>query len=127
MIYNRKIWVPGSIALVSSILVAAFLLVRALLNNSLDRADYLELTMLYRRWVEAGRPTGGEAGEFMRGRRNDVIMTNRMILVDGSNYVSQFAITAPHSRQNEVLFVSTNGVMIWLGGAKSGAIVTWPP
>ena len=83
-------------------------------NHSLDRADGFELTQRLKRWVESGKPEEKRLYEFMQGRRADIVATNRVFSIGGTNFVTQFAVTKPKSGRTGILFVTTNEVLIWL-------------
>lgn len=101
------------VALLVAALVALIWL-RVTVNRSLDRADAFEITQRLKRWVEAGEPQGDKLAEFMQGRRSDVVVSNRVFSIDGTNFTTQFAVTKPKSGRAGTLFVTTNEVLIWL-------------
>lgn len=85
------------------------------IQNSLHRADCIELTEHFRRWNEAGSPRGAEQlANFLRGRRSDLVVSNRTFSISGTNYITQFAVTNLHSNREGSLFITTNGVLVWL-------------
>ena len=90
---------------------------RKLEERSLAKADQLELGATYDRWAEAGRPQGERLAEFMRGRRTDLVVSNRSMTINSSNYWTQFALTESKSGWAGTLFVATNRVLIWLDSA----------
>ena len=105
------------------ILLGGFFVSKYILLNNLHRADCYEISEHFRRWLEAGSPTGVQLDEFMKGRRRDLIASNHVFSIANSNYTTQFAVTAPHSQRPGLLFITTNGVLIWLsesGRAKVG-------
>ena len=65
---------------------------RKLEERSLAQADHLELGATYDRWVEVGRPQGDSLTEFMNGRRSDLVVSNRSMTINGSNYFVAFQI-----------------------------------
>lgn len=84
------------------------------ITRSLHRADIFELTGILRAWVKAGQPEGEALMEFLRGCREDIIVSNRLFTIEGINHVTQFAVTRPKSRRSGTLFITTNEVLIWL-------------
>jgi hypothetical protein len=102
------------VALVLCAALVGFVWLRINVRHSLDRADGFELTQRLKRWVEAGKPEGEKLAEFMQGRRADVVATNRVFSIGGTNFVTQFAATKPKSGRAGTLFVTTNEVLIWL-------------
>ncbi|SRR6266496_332263 len=97
---------------------------RKLEERSLAQADQLELRATYDRWMEAGRPQGDKLSEFMHGRRADLVVSNRSLTVNGTNYVTQFALTQSKSGWAGTLFVTTNRVLIWLDSADRPKLVS---
>ena len=90
-----------------------FFWLRVTFRHSLDRADGFELTQNLKRWGEAGRPEGKKLTEFMQGRRPDIVFSNQLLAIGGTNFVTQFALTKPKSGRAGTLFVTTNEVLIW--------------
>lgn len=105
--------------------VGCYVWARIYITRSLHRADVIELTQTLKRWVEAGQPEGETLTEFMRGRRQDLVVSNRSFTIGGTNYGTQFAVTKPKSQRPGTLFVTTNGVLIWL--APTGQPELIPP
>ena len=50
----------------------------------------------------------------MQGRRSDMVVSNRLFAIDGANHATFLAITRPSSGRIGTLFVTSNGVLIWL-------------
>ncbi len=93
--------------------VVAYLILSFFVTRSLHRADCAEISSYYKGWIQAGKPGGEELIKFMQGRRRDLIVTNRIFLIQGTNYFSQFAVTEPKSLRDGTLFITTNGILIW--------------
>lgn len=104
--------------------VGYYLWARIYVTRSLHRADGIELTQTLKRWVEAGRPEGETLTEFMRGRRQDLVVSNRSFTIGGTNYGTQFAVTKPKSQRPGTLFVTTNEVLIWLAPTGQAELAT---
>jgi len=96
---------------------------RVLEERSLAKADQLELGATYDRWVEAGRPEGERLAEFMKGRNQYLVVTNRSFIIGGTNFATQFAFTQSKSGWAGTLFVTTNRVLIWLDSSGSPELV----
>jgi hypothetical protein len=94
----------------------AFLLAAAIWrkveDETLVKADEIELGATYDRWVEAGRPEGERLAEFMKGRRSDLIIVSRSFIIEGTNFGTQFGLMQPKSRRIGTLYVTTNRVFI---------------
>ena len=121
------LWIiaPGLIAVV--LLVLLFVMFRTAKNHSLDRFDGFGLTQIRQRWVEAGKPEGDKLTEFMQGRHADLVVSNRVFGIGGTNYVTQFAVTKPKSQRAATLFVTTNEVLIWLDSSGNVEIFSMNP
>lgn len=115
---SRGGWLWSFAGLAGLLIVCAalgyYVWARINVTRSLHRADIFELTQTFKRWVEAGRPEGDALTEFMRGRRQDLVVSNRSFTIEGTNYLAQFAVTQPKSQRPGTLFVTTNEVLIWL-------------
>lgn len=96
---------------------------RVLEERSLARADQLELGATFDRWVEAGRPDGEKLAEFMKGRNQHLIVTNRSFTIGGTNFTTQFALKQNRSGWAGTLFVTTNRAMIWLDASGQPRLV----
>src|SRR5438445_10649611 len=77
--------------------LVGFFWLRLSFRQSLDRADGFELTQRLKRWVEAGKPEGEKLTEFMQGRRPDIVVSNKLFAIGGTNFVTQSALTKPKS------------------------------
>ena len=115
-------WVMLIVGGIFVAVIGGFLYLRISINHSLHRADCITLTETVRRWKEAGSPTGAKMGEFMQGRRPDMFSSNRLVSIAGTNYTTLLAITKPSSHRPGTLFVTTNGVLIWLGSSGNPQI-----
>ena len=104
-------------------LFAGFRYLRSGVREGLQRADCIELTEALRRWAEAGSPQGQHLREFMAGRRPDLIFSNRSFTIQGTNFVSQFAVTKPKSKREGTLFITTNELLIWLNESGHAEVV----
>jgi hypothetical protein len=114
------------VAFVLCALVGALLYLRQLVIQSVFRAEAIQLPLLLDRWIEAGRPEGDELKEFMRGRREDIVVTNRLVNVGGSNYSTRFSLTNPNSNAGVSEFlITTNGILIMIN--KNGRAQEAPP
>jgi hypothetical protein len=111
------------VALGLCILLGGFLILKYILVNSLHRADCTEIFGDFRHWVEAGSPSGEQLDAFMKGRRRDRIASNHVFSIENSNYTTQFVMTDLHSQRPGVLFVATNGVLIWLSESGRAKVV----
>jgi hypothetical protein len=96
-------------------------------RNGLIYADRAVLRATFDRWFEAGQPTGDALCRFMEGRRPDLVMTNRVFVIGGTNYMTQFALTNSMAGLKGTLFISTNRVLIWLDSAERKAQIVNPP
>src|SRR5687767_5837468 len=85
--------------------ISGFLFLRVATYKSLDRADSSELTEAVERWFESNRPEGTALNTFMSGRRPDLVFTNRLVTINGTNYTTIFALTRSRSGRAGVLFV----------------------
>src|SRR5688572_29019055 len=94
------------VVLILSVAVGGFFAFRLAMRNSLERAACIELRESVNRWMDAKAPTGDDLREFMRGRRADLVFTNRSVTVDGSDYLTQFALTRLKSGRDGVLYVT---------------------
>ena len=115
------------VALVLCAVLVGFVWLRVKVRQSLDRADGFELTQQLKRWVEAGSPQGDKLTEFMQGRRSDVVLTNRLFNIGGTNYATHFAVTKPKSGSAGTLFVTSNEVLIWLDSSGRTEIFSIGP
>jgi hypothetical protein len=115
------------VAVVLCAALVGFVWLRVNVRHSLDRADGFELTQLLKRWAEAGKPQGDKLAEFMQGGRPDVVATNRVLTIGGTNFATQFAVTKPKSGRAETLFVTTNEVLIWLDSSGRTEIFSIGP
>lgn len=104
------------VALSACVLVGALFAFSSIIENSLHNADRVELTEHFRRWVEAGSPQGEDLINFLRGRRRDLVVSNCLFAINGTNYFTQFAVTDLHSHRAGLLFVTTNGLLIFMDG-----------
>lgn len=93
------------------------------ITQSLHRADIVELTQTLKRWIEAGRPEGKALSDFMHGRRPDLVVSNRLVTIEGTNFATQFALTTPKSQRPGTLFVTTNEVLIWVRSTGEAELV----
>lgn len=74
------------------------------------RISRIELINVFRVWTGDGRPEGNLLLEFMRNFPPDrVTLSNRSIVVGGSNFVTIFATSR---LQSGTLFITTNGVLL---------------
>ena len=106
-----------------SLLTGSLIILKSISARSLHRADCIELRSVLQRWHEAKKPEGRELDEFMRGRRTDLVASNRVFHIGAADYVTRFALTQPRSGRG-ILFVTTNGVFLWM--EPSGHVkVTW--
>lgn len=117
----------GLLAVALCTAVVGFFWIRFNVNHSLNRADGFELTQSLKRWIEAGKPEGEKLTEFMRGRRADLVVSNRVFGIGGTNYVTQFAVTKPKSQKAATIFVTTNEVLIWLDSSDNVEIFSMNP
>jgi len=117
----------GLLAVALCVAVVGFFWIRFNVNYSLDRADGFELTQSLKRWIEAGRPEGEKLTEFMQGRRADIVVSNRVFGIGGTNYVTQFAVTKPKSHKAATIFVTTNEVLTWLDSSGNVKIFSMNP
>jgi hypothetical protein len=106
-------WVSSVIIFLACAVVAYYVWAKIYITKSLQRADEVELTQTLRRWMEEGRPEGEALTEFMQGRRQDLVVSNRTFTVRGTNYKTQFAVTTPKSQRLGTLFITTNEALIW--------------
>lgn len=115
---SRAGWLWSFLGLAGVLIVCAaigyYVWARIFVTRSLHQADIIELTQTLKRWVEAGRPEGEALTEFMRGRRRDLVVSNRSFTIGGTNYLTLLAVTQPKSQRPGTLFVTTNEVLIWL-------------
>jgi hypothetical protein len=115
---SRGGWLWSFLGVAGMLIVCAaigyYVWARIYVTRSLHRSDIIELTQTFKRWVEAGQPEGATLTEFMRGRRQDLVVSNRSFTIEGTNYLTQFAVTQPKSQRPGTLFVTTNEVLIWL-------------
>jgi hypothetical protein len=93
-------------------------------RRALVYADRVVLSASYQRWVEAGRPAAGALQEFMKGRRVDLVVSNLLLTANGMNYMTQFALTNSMAGSEGTLFVTTNGVLIWMNSTRRASIVS---
>lgn len=115
-------WVILIAVTVVTLVIGGFFYLKLSVNHSLHRADCVTLTETVRRWKEAGSPTGEKLAEFMQGRRSDIIATNRLFAIRGTNYTTLLAVTKPSSGRTGTLFVTANGILIWLDGSGTPRI-----
>ncbi len=106
--------------------VGYYVWARIVVTKSVVRADAIELSQTFKRWVEAGRPEGEKLTKFMEGRREDLIVTNRSLTVGETSFTSQFALTNLHLRQG-VLFIGTNGTLVWQPPSGQAQVVSVGP
>src|SRR5438876_9015477 len=83
------------LALLICVAIVGFFWLRFQIRHSLQRADCVELRETLKRWTEAGRPQGERLIDFMRGRRPDLVVSNRLFAIGETNYATQFALTRP--------------------------------
>src|ERR1700722_6268767 len=102
------------VALVAVLLFLAGKVWRGLEDRSLAVADQLGLGGACDRGLEAGRPLGENLLGFMHGRRSDFVVSNRVLTIAGTKFLTQFALTQSMSGLAGTLFVTTNRVLIWL-------------
>jgi hypothetical protein len=84
----------------------------------------LELRLLLRRWREVGCPEGEKLIEFMRGRRSDLVRSNAVIALDGTDLTTVFAkleIGVPG-----VMFITTNDVVILIEKRSAPRVILRP-
>ncbi len=116
-------WLLGSFCLIGSVIMAFYLTMGFFMKQSLDRADCITLTESVRRWKEAGSLTGAKMAEFMQDRRSDMTATHRLFAIKGANYTTLLAVTRPSSGRTGTLFVTANGILIWLDASGIPRIV----
>src|SRR6266850_1071296 len=114
------VWI--AVALVVCVALGYYAWARIFVTRSLERADGIELTQTLKRWVEVGCPEGASLIEFVRGRRPDLVVSNRLFAIGQTNLVTQFALTNPYGRVG-TLFVATNEVLIWLDSSGETKLV----
>ena len=83
-------------------------------QRSLRRATALELKLLLQRWVESGSPSGGEVVKFLHGRNPDLVASNIVITINGTNFHTVFALKRPKSREKATCFITARGTCIWV-------------
>jgi len=115
------IWI--AVALIFCLAVGYYAWARIFVTRRLEHADGVELTQTLKRWVEAGRPEGQTLTEFMRGRRPDLVVSNRLFVIGQTNLVTQFALTNPYGRTG-TLFVTSNEVLIWMDPSGKTELVS---
>jgi hypothetical protein len=124
---SRGEWLWSFAGLAGLLIVCAaigyYVWARIYITQSLQRADIIELTQTLKRWIEAGQPKGEALTGFMQGRRQDLVVSNRLFTIDGTNYTAQFAVTNPKSQRPGTLFVTTNENLIWLTPAGQPELV----
>jgi hypothetical protein len=96
---------------------------RKQLERSLAGADRSELRSNYDRWVEGGRVEGDMLAKFLQGRRADLVVTNQVFNIRDSNYVTQFALLKSKSGVAGTLFVTTNGILLWLDSSGAAMLI----
>jgi hypothetical protein len=107
--------------------IGAFFWLRMGVWRGLDRADAFELTQHLNRWIEAKRPEGEKLVEFMKGRRQDLVVTNRAFVIGGTNLVTQFAVTKLKSGRPGAFFVTTNEVLIRVDSSDRAELFSLMP
>jgi hypothetical protein len=88
------------------------LMLRSSKESSYDRYNGYMLASLYERWIEAGKPEGQLLAEFMQKQPSETAVSNRVFLIGGTNFVTQFALTKPKGTRSRVLFVTQDGALI---------------
>lgn len=107
-------WFSWIAVTVIGLVIGGFVFLKLSVRRSLHRADCITLTETVRRWKEAGGPSGEKLVEFMQGRRSDMAVSNRLFTINRTNYATLLALTRPSSKRIGTLFVTTNGILIWL-------------
>ena len=83
------------------------------LNHSFTVVGDTLLRGVTRAWNEAGQPEGEALRRFMADRPYAVV-SNRVFVIEGTNYTTQFATT--HIGRRGTLFITTNStVILWEG------------
>jgi hypothetical protein len=110
--HSNILW--PSIAFVLCVLLGGgFLLLRRLVSNSVYHAEAIQLPQFLDRWVEVGRPEGEALNQFMKGRRTDLVATNRVVRVGETDYATQFSLSTPNSHTGvETFLITTNRLLI---------------
>src|SRR5687767_9529327 len=88
--------------------------VRVSIHESLIRANASELWNAYRMWVEAGRPSGPALTAFAEKFKEwEWTLTEREISVDGKIYKTLFCDPDLDGYRDGILFVTTEGTVLW--------------
>jgi hypothetical protein len=106
--------------LVSAIVICLIFVINQ--GRSLERVDLIKMTSLYRSWDAAGRPHGAGLASFVQTNSPQPgwFVTNVHLQANGIEHDTIFALTNLHGRRSGgILFVSTNGTLIFK--EKSGA------
>ena len=69
----------------------------------------------YKLWVEAGRPSGTNLTAFAEKRQWDYVLAEKDIEINGVKYRTIFMDPNLESHRTGVLYVTTNGTVIWEG------------
>jgi hypothetical protein len=84
-------------------------------QKSVVGMDFQELRLVLEKWMEQGQPRGAKLELFMEGRGTHLVPSNRVFVIDGMRYETEFAIVKPRSSLlgSGTLFITTNQVFIW--------------
>jgi len=91
-------------------------------KTALDRANCFKLTHALERWKKNGRPEGVNLSQTMIGFRENVVVSNRVFKIHGTNYVTLFAYTNPSSGRSGNFFITTSKIVIWLDASYVAGI-----
>jgi hypothetical protein len=84
-------------------------------QRSVVGMDFWELRLVLRKWLEPDQPRGAQLESFMAGRGTHLVASNRVFVIGGMRYETEFAIVKPRSTLlgQGALFITTNQVFIW--------------
>jgi hypothetical protein len=84
-------------------------------QKSVVGMDFQELRLVLEKWMEQGQPRGAKLELFMEGRGTHLVASNRVFVIDGMRYETEFAMVKPRSSLlgSGTLFITTNQVFIW--------------
>jgi hypothetical protein len=88
-------------------------------QKSLMGMDERELKRVLEKWMEQGQPRGDKLESFMKVGGTHLVASNRVFVIDGMRYETEFAIVKPRSSLlgSGTLFITTNQVLIWQAGS----------
>jgi hypothetical protein len=84
-------------------------------QKSVVGMDFQDLRLVLEKWMEQDQPRGAKLDIFMEDRGTHLIASNRVFVIDGMRYETEFAIVKPRSSLlgSGTLFITTNQVFLW--------------